>query len=106
MLTARSLSLLENVCKEYDIFIWLPFLSPDEYRAYPLVFWKQASDSKPLPLLAITARFVYTVPDMFVPSKRIFSRAGLIREKNRGSLTPANAEFILRVGDYHRMNRA
>ena len=51
-------------------------------------------------LLALVTRFMYTVPCSSVPSKRIFSRPGLVREKQRGALIPASAGTILQVGEY------
>ena len=93
----------EIVRREYISFSLIPPVPVDDDRACPLAFWRDEATSNRHRLLSIIARFVYTPPVTSVPSERLFSRAGLVRQKTRAALTPSTTEMILKVGPYLRV---
>lgn len=85
----------------------------DEYRFYELsktghagddvlAFWKQEEGR--FPLLSRMARLVYTPTASSTASERVFSLAGLIRNKRRQRLNPELTEAIMKVSHNLRFN--
>lgn len=68
----------------------------------PLEFWKL--NSVRFPMLSSIASVVFTPPATSVPSERIFSPAGWLRETRRSRLTPENAELLVKVGHFLRLH--
>ena len=75
---------------EVDIFLKEPPVTPN---TNPLHWWKQ--NSHRFPYLSEVAKRVLCIPATSVPSERIFSKSGLVVNKQRASLKPSNVDMIV-----------
>ena len=96
--TRRSPDLREQVSSEYKVY---EVLAQESQTFFPLQFWK--SKFTRLPLLSQITRIVLTPPATSVPSERIFSITGWIRETRRSRLIPENTELLVKTGQFIRV---
>ena len=88
--------------REFDSFRLIPGIPADDEASCPLQFWMAESSSGRHRLLALIDKIVYCPPVTSTTSERVFSMAGLIRQKNRARLAPKTMEMILKVGHFLR----
>lgn len=91
--------LREAIGEEFKIY---EVLALDCEDVVPLEFWKR--NSARLLLLAEIVCIVLTPPATSVPSERVFSSAGWIRETRRSRLTPEHTEMLVKLGHYIRLH--
>ena len=90
------------VQRELESYMLIPAISVDEHTSCPLVFWQNEEKLGRHKLLSVVAKFVYTPPIASTESERVFSLAGIVRNKTRSRLDPANLDMLLKVGHFFR----
>ena len=76
-----KVSMKEALRREFDSFMMVPAIPADEEGSCPLLFWKEESNSGRYRLLSLIAKFVFATPVTSTSSERVFSTAGMIRQK-------------------------
>ena len=99
-LSGGYISMRSRIEVEYASYMQISPERIGEKSGNPLKFWKQEHAARRHPILCASSKFVYCTPASSTPFERVFSAAGLIRNKLRCKLDPNMTDSILRVGHY------